>query len=167
VSGGGAVLQGPGCVNYSLILDVNTHDAKNIQAGFRYVLERHRQLLSALVAHEVRIEGISDLAIGGRKISGNAQYRKTRYILVHGTFLAAMDLSMIERCLLPPKKQPAYRENRPHLEFVANLDLAGDRICSALRESWGASATFEANLTDEVARLVNTRYGQEAWSSKF
>ena len=166
ISGGGAVLQGPGCLNYSLILDVKTHDVKNIQAGFRYVLERHRRLLRELILGDVQIDGISDLTVAGRKISGNAQYRKTRHVLVHGTFLSAMDLSMIDRCLLLPKKQPAYRDNRPHLEFVANLNLENARICSALRQSWSATESLSPPL-ERVGQLVDSRYGRPDWSAKF
>jgi lipoate-protein ligase A len=167
VSGGGAVLQGPGCLNYSLLLDSQVHDVRNIEAGFRYVLERHRRLVVELTSKEVRIAGISDLTVDGRKFSGNAQYRKSRYVLVHGTFLLEIDLSMIDDCLQIPSKQPRYRKNRPHLDFVANLDLDPNRIRSGLRESWRAAGAFDAIPIDQVQRLVNLRYGLEEWSSKF
>jgi len=167
VSGGGAVLQGPGGLNYSLLLDGKTHDVRNIEAGFRYVLERHRQLFDQLTSHEVRIDGNSDLTVAGRKFSGNAQYRKSRYVLVHGTFLLEIDLSMIDDCLQIPSKQPDYRKNRPHLEFVTNLGLDPKRIRSGLRESWRATDPFDATPLEQVERLVNTRYGLEDWSSKF
>ena len=167
VSGGGAVLQGPGCLNYSLILDGKTHDVRNIEAGFRYVLERHRQLIGELASEDIRIAGISDLTVAGRKFSGNSQYRKSRYVLVHGTFLLKLDLSMIDRCLHLPAKQPEYREHRPHLDFVTNLGLDPIRIRSGLRECWRAADTFDATPLDQVERLVNMRYGLEEWSSKF
>jgi len=167
VSGGGAVLQGPGCLNYSLILDSKTHDVRNIEAGFGYVLQRHRQLLDELTSEDVGIDGISDLTVAGRKVSGNAQYRKSRYILMHGTFLFKFDLSLIDGCLRVPEKQPAYRKNRPHLDFIANLALDPDRIRSGLRESWAVAETFDATPMDQVERLVHLRYGRAQWSSKF
>lgn len=167
VSGGGAVLQGPGCLNYSLLLDRNSHDVRNIEAGFRYVLARHRQLIGEFASEEVLIAGISDLTLAGRKFSGNAQYRKSRYVLVHGTFLLKLNLSMINSCLHLPAKQPDYRENRRHLDFVTNLGLDTDLIRSGLRECWRAADTFDATPLDQVERLVNLRYGLEEWSSKF
>jgi len=167
VSGGGAVLQGPGCLNYSLLLDGKTHDVRNIQTGFRYVLERHRQLFGELTSDDVRIDGISDLTVAGRKFSGNAQYRKSRYVLVHGTFLLNFNLPMIDGCLHLPAKQPEYRENRPHLEFVTNLGLDPNRIREGLRKSWGAAGTFDATPLERLERLVHTRYGRAEWSSKF
>jgi lipoate-protein ligase A len=167
VSGGGAVLQGPGCLNYSLILDGKTHDVRNIQTGFRYVLERHRQLFGELTSEEVHIAGISDLTVAGRKFSGNAQYRKSRYVLVHGTFLVKLDLSMIDDCLHLPAKQPGYRDNRPHMDFVTNLDVDPNRIGSGLRESWRATEAFDTPPLNQVERLMEMRYGLETWSSKF
>jgi len=167
VSGGGAVIQGPGCLNYSLILDGQVHDVKNIEAGFRYVLARHRQLLGALTSDDVRIDGISDLTVAGRKFSGNAQYRKSRFVLVHGTFLLGFDLSMIDRCLHLPVTQPKYRANRPHSDFVVNFALDGDRIRAGLRDSWCATESFAATPFDQLEQLVEMRYGQAAWSSKF
>jgi len=167
VSGGGAVVQGPGCLNYSLLLDTQVHDVRNIEAGFRYVLERHRQLFSELACAEVRIAGISDLTVAERKFSGNAQYRKSRYVLVHGTVLLNFNLSMIDGCLYLPTKQPEYRENRPHLDFVTNLGLEPNRIHKGLRKSWGAAGTFDATPLEQVERLVRTRYRREEWTSKF
>ncbi|MGH7886724.1 MAG: lipoate--protein ligase family protein [Candidatus Binatia bacterium] len=167
VSGGGTVLQGPGCFNYSLLLDGKKHDVKNIQAGFRYVLDRHRQLFADLSSYDVRIDGISDLTVAGRKFSGNAQYRKSRYVLVHGTFLVNFNLSMIDRCLHLPAKQPAYRGNRPHLDFITNLGVDADQIRSGLQKIWLATDTFDATPLDQVEQLLRTRYGQEEWSSKF
>ena len=167
MSGGGAVVQGPGCLNYSLFLDTEVHDIRNIKGTFHYVLNRHRRFLGELLSDDVQIDGVSDLTLGGRKFSGNAQYRKSHYVLVHGTLLVDFDLLMIDRFLRLPEKQPQYRANRPHLEFVTNLGLDPDRIRDGLRELWRATATFDAALTEQVDRLVSLRYGREDWSSKF
>ncbi|MGN6720009.1 MAG: lipoate--protein ligase family protein, partial [Candidatus Binatia bacterium] len=43
MSGGGTVLQGPGCFNYSLFLNA-THRFRTVKEGFRYVLERHKKI---------------------------------------------------------------------------------------------------------------------------
>ncbi len=122
MSGGGTVVQGPGCLNYSLILK-NGARLKNIEDTFKYVLERHRSVVEKVCGMTARLEGISDLTFDGLKFSGNAQYRKARFVLVHGTFLVDFDLSMIETLLPVPAKQPAYRRSRSHLEFVTNLHV--------------------------------------------
>jgi lipoate-protein ligase A len=166
-SGGGAVVLGPGCLNYSLVLDGQAHEIKNIATAFHYVLERHRHLIQTLIGREVRIGGVSDLTVGGRKFSGNAQYRKSRYVLVHGTFLLNFKLAVIERCLLLPPKQPEYRDHRPHLEFVANLDLTARQLLSGLREVWQADVKYGAVPLSRVGVLARQRYERADWSNKF
>jgi lipoate---protein ligase len=167
LSGGGAVMQGPGCLNYCLILNGHAHRLRNINETFRYVLERHRRLIGQIAGLDVRIEGISDLAVGGRKISGNAQYRKARYILVHGTFLLNFDLSMIARFLRMPGKQPAYRQHRPHSEFTTNLNLKSAQVRAGIRDSWQAVEEFSEVPFARMEALVRERYGRDEWSKKF
>jgi lipoate-protein ligase A len=167
MSGGGTVMQGPGCLNYSLILTSTTHRLSSIGGDFHYVLERHRNLIAQLAGVAARIDGISDLTVKGRKFSGNAQYRKSRAVLIHGTFLLGFDLSLIDRYLHLPAKQPLYRRGRPHAAFLANLDLASDAVCDSLREVWLAGEVFSEVPLKRIEALVRERYGQDAWSKKF
>jgi lipoate-protein ligase A len=166
-SGGGAVVLGPGCLNYSLVLDGQAHEIKNIVTAFHYVLERHRHLIETLTGRDVSIGGVSDLTVGGRKFSGNAQYRKSRYVLVHGTFLVNFELAVMERCLLPPPKQPEYRDHRPHLDFVANLDLAAEKLLGGLREAWQADVESDSLPASRVDVLARQRYERADWTNKF
>ncbi|HEY1236561.1 MAG TPA: lipoate--protein ligase family protein [Candidatus Binatia bacterium] len=167
MSGGGAVLQGPGCFNYSLVLNGAVRRFRTVREGFRYVLERHRNVIRALTGVEVALEGISDLAIGARKFSGNAQYRKSRALLIHGTFLLEFDLSLIGRYLALPVKQPAYRQNRSHLEFLTTLPVRSADLRECLKESWNAAATLNKVPAARIDRLVQERYGRSEWSEKF
>jgi lipoate---protein ligase len=167
MSGGGTVIQGPGCLNYSLILNDAARRFGNIGAVFRHVLGRHRDLIEALTGKKARIEGISDLAISGRKVSGNAQYRKSCAVLVHGTFLLHFDLSVIDRCLQVPAKQPAYRRDRPHVEFLANLDLDASAMRGGLVATWQANNTCREPPLDRMHALVRERYGRKDWSERF
>jgi lipoate-protein ligase A len=160
-------MQGPGCLNYSLILNSHAHETKNISETFRYVLARHCRFIEQLAGIAVRIEGISDLTLRGRKFSGNAQYRKARYVLVHGTFLLNFDLSMIARFLRMPAKQPDYRRQRAHLEFLTNLNLSSAQVRDTLRTSWNASEEFSAVPLDRIDVLVAERYGRPEWSTLF
>ena len=166
MSGGGAVLQGPGCFNYSLFLNA-THRFRTVKEGFRYVLERHKKIVQALTGLEVALEGISDLAIGARKFSGNAQYRKSRAVLIHGTFLLDFDLSLIGRYLQLPSKQPAYRQNRSHLEFLTKLPVRSAELRECLQESWSARTALDKIPIDRIDMLVQQRYGGKEWSEKF
>src|SRR5881227_2485343 len=88
-SGGGTVLLGRGCLLYSLVLDTRqTAELADVRRSYAVILARvARSLLPEAAGAEVC--GVSDLAVGGRKFSGNAQQRKQRHILHHGTILYA------------------------------------------------------------------------------
>ncbi len=57
-TGGGTVLQGPGVLNYSLILRTdNSGSCHSISAANRFVLERHRDALAKLLLGPRRMAG--------------------------------------------------------------------------------------------------------------
>jgi lipoate-protein ligase A len=167
ISGGGAVMQGPGCLNYALILNTELLSLPSIGDTFNFVLERHRQMVEKIKGAEVRIDGVSDLTIAGRKFSGNSQYRKRTHALVHGTFLLTFDLSLIERCLLMPKRQPEYRHNRAHGEFIANIQLDSMTLRHGLIDAWNATEPFASLPSTIIDELAVGRYGQLVWTEKF
>lgn len=124
-SGGGTVLQGPGCLNYTLILSKDhCCELETIQGSYRYILNKLKLALKALNIDCV-IHFPSDMALthNQRKFSGNAQKRSKSFILHHGTLLYAFDLSLIDRYLHLPKTRPEYRKDRAHGEFVTNLSV--------------------------------------------
>ena len=160
-------MQGPGCLNYCLVLNAQALRLPSIGAAFRYVLERHCRLISQLAGVQVCMQGSSDLTVAGRKFSGNAQYRKARYVLVHGTFLLNFDLSMIAWFLRMPAKQPAYRQHRSHLEFITNLNLTSMQVRDCIKDGWNAVEEFPDVPFARMEALVKERYGREEWSKKF
>ena len=167
MSGGGTVVQGPGCLNYSLILKNDPRLIGNIRDTFQYVLKRHRQLAEDLCGLAVRIDGISDLTLGGLKVSGNAQYRKARFVLVHGTFLLSFDLRLIEKYLPLPARQPSYRNRRPHLQFITNLNIDSASLREGLRTVWAASEFLNDVPFARIDQLVRARYERTDWLEKF
>src|SRR5262249_5635674 len=93
-SGGGAVLQGPGCLNYSLVLSIGSAAAlESITETNDYILQRHQNTLQSLLHAPVEKQGHTDLTIGGLKFSGNAQRRRKNFLLFHGSFLLHEDIS--------------------------------------------------------------------------
>ncbi len=87
---------------------------------------------------ELAAQGICDLSLGGKKVSGNSVRCKREHLLYHGTLLYDFPLEMIGRCLAMPSRQPAYRQARPHEAFVANLPLDATILRAALRAAWAA-----------------------------
>jgi len=164
-SGGGTVLQGPGCLNYSVILRMAAvPEFHSITGTNRFVMERNRAALASLTGKGVTIEGHTDLAVAGLKFSGNAQRRKRDWLLFHGTFLLNFDVALIEKLLLPPPRQPEYRHGRSHLKFVTQLNLPADDVKSTLREAWAANTAHPEVPGEQIAQLVAEKYSREDWN---
>src|SRR5690606_27989264 len=73
-----------------------------------------------------------------RKFSGNSMRKKRTRILYHDTIMYDFDLSLIDRYLHMPPRQPGYRLNRDHTEFVANLPLDGETLRGTIANHWEA-----------------------------
>ena len=128
-SGGGTVVQGPGCLNYAWILP-KQKAWEDVRASYFAIAA---WLLDALAACGINAtyEPISDLAMDNRKFSGNAQRRGRTHILQHGTLLYDFDLSRISCWLAQPRLQPPYRANRAHADFVSNIPV-DPQTCKAM-----------------------------------
>ncbi len=136
-SGGGTVLQGPGCLNYSLIakIDDNKH-YQNITRTNSFIMQKHKEALQSILNEPIEIKGFTDLVWRNKKFSGNAQKRGRNALLFHGTFLYGMNIELIERYLLLPTKTPAYRNSASHTEFLTNLPLSPEVIKDGLKKIW-------------------------------
>jgi lipoate---protein ligase len=160
-SGGGTVLLGAGCLLYTLVLDGElAPELAGIRSSYAFILAR---MAKALPTSGVEQAGISDLASGGRKFSGNAQQRKRRFILHHGTLLYAFDLTRVGRYLRPPSRQPEYRAGRDHAAFLRNLDLPAQEIKRRLRAAWRAEAVVTEWPEERVRSLVAEKYALDEW----
>ncbi len=164
-SGGGCVLQGPGCLNYALVLKIpETGPLTSIAGTNAFVLGRLATALGGLVKGEVRVMGQSDLTLGGRKFSGNAQRRRLRFLLFHGTILLSLDLALLDDLLPYPSQSPAYRERRPHRDFLINLGLQAEPVKEAIRVGWSAAGPPPALPLDRMHRLIAERYSRAEWN---
>jgi lipoate---protein ligase len=135
-SGGGAVVLGPGCLNYAVVLSfVSCPELTSVAASFRLILER---VVAALGIPGLSVAGGTDLALDGRKVSGNAQRRGCRALIHHGTLLYGFDPRLATRYLKEPARQPAYRAARRHAEFIGSLPYSAGTIRARLETAWGA-----------------------------
>ncbi len=167
-SGGGTVVQGPGCLNYGLTLRIEeAGPLSTITGANRWIMERNRRALATLLGEGVHVRGHTDLAFAGpkgeRKFSGNAQRRKRQGLLFHGTILCQFDLSLIAALLRFPSAQPDYRESRNHLDFVANTGLAASAVVDALRNEWQAEECLTHLPTAAMRQALADRYGRPEW----
>ncbi|MGN6553774.1 MAG: lipoate--protein ligase family protein [Verrucomicrobiota bacterium] len=167
-SGGGTVVQGPGCLNYSLVLQMEkSSELQNITAANRFIMERNRRALEAVVNRPVTVRGHTDLAMDGVKFSGNAQRRRKNCLLFHGSLLLDFDLKRISELLPMPSKEPDYRQNRAHKDFVTNLAVPANLIKEALRAAWNATNTLPGIPNETIASLVRDKYATNDWNFKF
>lgn len=164
-SGGGTVLQGPGCLSYSLILRIRPEGPlTGVLSANRHIMEIQREALEKLLKEPVQIRGSTDLTLGDLKFSGNSQRRKRKALLFHGTFLLDFDLGKIEECLRLPQKRPAYRQDRPHRAFLTNLGVSSGKVKKALSAAWGAEKDPASVPTKMVLELAKEKYSDPAWN---
>ncbi len=168
ISGGGTVLQGPGCYNYSLILSYNSDEQyRNISSAYRTILGKIAESLNQ-VGIKAELFPESDLAIDKRKISGNAQARKRKYFLHHGTFLFDFDIDKVAKYLTYPPKEPGYRKGRSHDEFIQNVPVTSEVFKGAIKEAFlpkGGEVWKPGKDDLEVLRdLVDGKYGNSGWN---
>ena len=166
LSGGGTVLQGPGVLNYSLVLRAASAPLRTISGTNKTVMERLRAALQPLLDGPVAAQGDTDLALAGLKFSGNAQRRRKNALLFHGTFLLGLDLSLVEKLLPLPRKQPAYRGGRGHREFLTNLPLGPTPIKGALVKAWEARKSAAPPPVERLRELARNRYADPAWTGR-
>ena len=166
-TGGGTVLQGPGTLNYSLILRLDDSGPLHcITATNDFIMDRHQQALARLTGTPVERQGQTDLALGGLKFCGNAQRRQRHFLIFHGSFLLNLDIGLIEKTLPLPSRQPSYRADRSHRDFLLNLQIPAPALKSALSEAWQANAPLPEIPRDQIARLVRKKYAREEWNLK-
>lgn len=94
-------------------------------AFFREVNDAIIHILSGTGVHDLHLRGISDIAIGHRKILGSAMHRRNQRLVYHAVLNMAENPVIFERYLRHPSREPDYRSGRTHSSFVTSLAEAG------------------------------------------
>jgi lipoate-protein ligase A len=153
-SGGGTVVQGPGCLNYTLVLERQKHPELNdLRKSYEWISGKIIEALGRSGC-KAYFRPTSDLATGPgeKKFSGNAQRRTKHHVLHHGTILYKFDLSLISRYLNMPQDIPEYRKHRPHTDFVTNIPIDPHVFKDHLAQSFHAAA-LQAPSAQELLLL--------------
>ena len=169
-SGGGTVVQGPGCLNYAVILRITeTSPTRSISAANQFIMEHNRRAISSINHQPSTINlsvcGHTDLALGNLKFSGNAQRRRKNFLLFHGTLLLNFHLPLISELLNMPSLQPDYRNGREHEQFITNLNLPAETVKRVLTAEW--SVTSDSAMQPKLPAALVDKYNSAAWNSKF
>jgi lipoate-protein ligase A len=136
--GGGTVVLGPGQIVLAVVTEVaspfrNKEYAAEINS---WIVEALQRLAITGVHHA----GISDLAIGEKKIVGTSIYRSRLVLFYQASLLVNNDIAVFTRYLAMPMKVPDYRRGRTHEDFCTTLAREGYAgsvadVMSALKET--------------------------------
>jgi lipoate-protein ligase A len=175
-SGGGTVVQGPGCLNYAVVLRITeTGPTRSISTANQYVMERIRAGIQSAIGNRqsaISIQGHTDLTIitphaprpTPLKFSGNAQRRRKNFLLFHGSLLLNFNLPLISELLLMPSLQPDYRSGRSHEQFITNLNLPAAVVKNAIAAEWQAD---ERNgQPPNLPSALVVKYNSTEWNQK-
>ena len=117
--GGCSVVLDPG--NLIISVAVPLEGIGGIKSAFSAIGDWIITALAACDVPGVKQRGISDLAIGERKIGGSCIYRTRGLVYYSTTLLLDPDLDLVERYLLHPPREPDYRRARSHRKFMGSL----------------------------------------------
>ena len=172
ISGGGAVYQDLGNMNFSLIAETRLHPFNDYEAFTRPVLDTLREF-----GVQAELTGRNDITIAGAKFSGNAQFRSGTHVLHHGTILFDEDLEVVPKVLTPPTDKIASKgiksvrsrvtNVRPHLPPGTTMKDVQERLLHHIgRHNGGIAGTWTIGpqRQAEVAREVEARFGQWEWN---
>ena len=166
-SGGGTVVIGPGALNVTVVLPIRTEPVafRSVDTAQQFVLEQVATALRPL-GPDVVMLGSGDLTWRGRKFAGSAQRRLRNNLMIHTSLLYDFELSQIDHFLAMPPRQPSYRENRSHADFVTNLALDRALIVKEIARIWGAEVGClpdDPGLLDLIDDLARRKFGDNGW----
>jgi lipoate-protein ligase A len=175
-TGGGAVFHDQE-LTYSIVLPLSDP----LAAGS--VLDSYRRLCAGLVEGLARLglkaefAPLNDILIDARKVSGNAQTRRSGCLLQHGTLLLGLDREAMFRFLRVPREKAAGRDGGRPAARVASISEMLGRTLGYTEAALACAAGFSGALDLELRRrepgpgllaraeeIAARRYADPAWT---
>lgn len=148
------------------------------------ILESYKKICNSLVlgfAHlglQAGFVPLNDIIVNGKKISGNAQTRRERNVLQHGTILMEVDVEKMFSMLLVPNEKlkgkliEDVKQRVTSLEKELGKKVSFEKLAGAMKkgfeENFGVRLV-EEQLTQEERELVNRirqeRFSRDEWNS--
>lgn len=167
LSGGGAVYHDMGNLNFTFLL---TKDNYNVDKQLEIIIKA----INDLGIHAVK-SGRNDIAVEGRKFSGNAFYSVGNQCYHHGTVLVDADISSLSKYLNVSKTKLKSKGVSSVVSRVANLmefrqditvEMLKDRLITAFGEAYNLEPTKMdmALLPHEKIKHISEKFSSWDWN---
>ncbi len=172
-TGGGAVFHDAE-LTYSFVLDEK--DASDD------IIESYHKICKGIIfgleklGIKAEFKPINDIIVNGKKISGNAQTRKNKVILQHGTILLDVDVNKMFSILNVPDEKikdkmiQAVEQRVTSLNKEMGKDTAIEIVQDALIEGWKKAFDVEFEEQDfteyeleQAKKLYENKYNTKEW----
>jgi lipoate-protein ligase A len=127
--GGGTVILSPG-----VLVIIVVDNKKNSNATAQNIFRRIHAPITAAICKAgidgVVSAGISDLSVNGKKILGSSLYMgsissNSPLFYYQSSLMVSNDISLMDRYLRHPPREPEYRQGRGHSQFCTTLKELG------------------------------------------
>lgn len=165
-SGGQSIVTGPGCLMYAVLLDYQSYpELRSLDLAHEFVMQK---MLAALRLADVnaQMQGTCDLTLGGKKFSGNSLRCKRSWFIYHGTMICDLDVAAIANCLGTPVRQPGYRADRSHSDFLTQLPISTAHLKQSITQVWNAQRDHYRYPDLLTSELVAKKYRTKKWTQK-
>ncbi len=170
LSGGGAVYHDGGNLNFSFVLDRRGNDGIDFARYTRPVIKALNDL-----GCPCELSGRNDLLAGGRKFSGNAEYRNASKILHHGTLMFDVDIAAMTEALsvdsekFSDKAVDSVRSRVVNLKDMLPAGFTVEKLRDALikefcRDDGGGEYTLTAADTAAVEKLAAEKFSRAEYN---
>ncbi len=169
MSGGGAVYHDHGNLNYTFVVQEEGRFHK-FDVFTRYLIDTLRKL-----GIQAENSGRNDITINGRKFSGNAQFKRGKRLLHHGTILFNSSLDvMVEALNVNPEKiiskgiksvKSRVTNIKEHLNMPLDIIEFKELLYATVFEAENEISTYYLSDTDQkaISNLRNTKYDSWDW----
>jgi lipoate-protein ligase A len=170
ISGGGAIYNGPGNINWSFFIPEGyisnliyfTRDVKELLSTVGSFMARCFTLLGCYSRYKE-----SAIYSSEGKISGISAYITKDKVLCHGTLLTNADLEIVQKLTTPKEESAERKYRRSNCAKIANSWVRYEELVSKIIEMIGIDyvkdeESYEESM--ECMKLTENKYIKESWN---